>query len=94
MKNKYIIINKTTLEERINELRLLSNQPETSVYDVNVEGFVLGELEQLLLQSTPLIPEIEKAFDAGRVLSNKSQLYTPNFYWTKENYIKNLNLDI
>lgn len=55
--NQYVIISKTAIQKRIEELKVLSNKPETSVYDVDVEGFILEELEQLLSQSTPLIPE-------------------------------------
>ena len=99
MKDEYIIINKAAIEKRIEELRTLSNQPETSVYDVNVEGFILEELEQLLSQSTPLIPEIEKAFDAGSENPRIGGSY-PMFEMEKEQnnakqfYILNLKLDI
>lgn len=98
MKYEYIIINKTILEERVKEL-------EKEIYEYRDEQDYLDGLMQeyntikgILRQSKsiPLLPEIEKAFDAGRMLSNKSQLYTPDFYWTKEEYIKtyveNLNL--
>lgn len=66
MEDEYIIINKTTLLKRIEELRILSNQPEASVYDVDIEGFVLEELEEIIIKSTPLILEIEKSFNKGR----------------------------
>jgi hypothetical protein len=56
-KDEYIIINKTAIQKRIEEL------------EIQFKGKVgynmaLGEIEslkQILSQSTPLIPEIEKA---------------------------------
>ena len=43
-------------------------------------------LKELLSQSTPLIPEIEKAFDAG--------MYQDADYQYKQDYISNLKLDL
>ena len=93
MKDEYIIINKTAIQKRIEELEKVEQQ---QVGNLNGQ-IALGEtraLNKILSQSTHLIPEIEKAFDAGRKLSDKSQLYTPDFHWTKEDYISNLKLDI
>ena len=87
MKDEYIIINKTEILKRIEELEKIGLAREH-----HAERYIV--YNEILSQSTPLIPEIEKSFDAGRKLSNKSQLYTPDFYWTKQDYISNLKLDI
>lgn len=85
--DEYIIINKTAILKRIEEL-----EKTGLVREHHAERY--ATYKEILSQSTPLIPEIEKAFDAGRKLSDKSQLYTPDFYWTKEDYISNLKLGI
>ena len=73
----YIIINKDTLEKRIKEIE-------------EYEGPAFSEeLKQILSQSTPLIPEIEKAFDGG---SRNNQF--PFSCLNKQDYISNLKLDI
>jgi hypothetical protein len=93
MKDEYIIINKTALEKRIEEL-------ETGIKTLSLsDGFKdIGKIEalkQILSQSTPLIPEVEKAFDAGR-----EQVWTDinqeerEFVNDKQEYISNLKLDI
>lgn len=98
MKNEYVIINKNQILKRIEKLQSkqkdLEKLPHNSISTFNALQYEINKLKQILSQSTPLIPEIEKAFDAGRKLSNKSQLYTPDFYWTKQDYISNLKLDI
>ena len=96
MKDEYIIINKTAIQKRIEELEkqkigLSPNLDISEYYDIEDK---VNLIKEILSQSTPLIPEIEKAFDAGRKLSHRSQLYVPDFYWTKEDYISNLKLDI
>lgn len=88
MKDKYIIINRTVLEKRIEELKTISNQTATSVYDVDVEGFILEELEQILSKSIPLIPEIENAFREGSRYGGYDKDYVAG------DYIENLKLDI
>ena len=88
---EYIIISKTALLKRIEEL-----EKEVAFYNkvgalhlnpnkVKVET-ELSLLKQILSQSTPLIPEIEKAFNNG-VFYSDSNLKA-------ENYISNLKLDI
>ena len=59
-------------------------------------------LKQTLSKSTPLIPEIEKAFDAGRTVENykgeRKEVYhddmTSAKYEESKDYILNLKLDI
>ena len=68
MKGEYIIINKADIQKRIEEFQELwkahSTYPNRTDLCINyTEKIEL--LEELLSQSTPLVPEIEKAFDAG-----------------------------
>ena len=100
MESDYIIVNKTTIQKRIEELK-----KEVEFYDkvgalsinpnrVKAEA-ELSLLQQFLSQSNPLIPEIEKAFDAGR-----EQVWTDinqeerEFVNDKKDHISNLKLDI
>ena len=80
---EYIIINKTAIQKRIEELEnLLEDEPNPFINtDYNAE---LNALKQILSQSTPLIPEIEKA------------LYAKGAWFEDEvqDYISNLKLDI
>jgi hypothetical protein len=55
-KDEYIIINKTAIQKRIEELRKVCNKELGYASDK-----IYFELDHLLSQSTPLIPEIEKA---------------------------------
>ena len=89
---KYIIINKTAIQKRIEELEKERNSEHKKGHDksaLRYENTIL-ELKQILFQSTPLIPEIEKAILEGR--------NSIHFYWEDENvvedYISNLKLDI
>ena len=93
--SEYIIINKKTILKRIEELE------KAIPLDRGEEAFKLGrlkELNKILSQSTPLIPEIEKAFDAGHNLSGRTNFRkgTKEYesYINKQDYISNLKLDI
>ena len=93
--NEYIIVNKTALEKRIQELE----KEETFYEEDSIRNFAkIQELKQILSQSTPLIPEIEKAFDAGHCLSGRSNFRkeTKEYksYIDKQDYISNLKLDV
>jgi hypothetical protein len=88
MNNKYIIVNKTAIEKRIEELKIIEKQES-----MNASLLVREEIETLkrvLTQSTPLIPEIEKAFDVG---SERGEFGYGNAN-DKHDYISNLKLDI
>lgn len=93
MKDEYIIISKTVIQQRIEELKeglMLSAKGTVA------QGILLGsiaQLEQILSQSTPLIPEIEKAFDAGGVFCYNVNIDN-KYEGDKETYISNLKLDI
>lgn len=83
---EYIIISKTDIQKRIEELGKEYNQePEEHMKD-----WFLGQIEalkQILSQSTPLIPEIDKAYWAGMQFVGEDK-GSPN------EYISNLKLDI
>ena len=81
MKDEYIIINKTAIQKRMEELE--------NTDDYFSQGS-FGEhkfLKQILSQSTPLIPEIEKAFGLGAANNANGQPLLSD-------YISNLKLDI
>ena len=104
MKDEYIIINRTALEKRIEELKRSISKcilPEQQ----HLKDLFEQELEiktQILSQSTPLITEIEKAFTKGERYGWDSQKSIGNIDEMKEkiklqsldNYISNLKLDI
>ena len=97
MDNEYVIVNKTAIEKRIEELEkeyiLISNKSDRSLSDIEYEREIIGEqrgLATTLSQSTPLIPEIEKAFDAG---SERCEFGYGNAN-DKHDYLSNLKLNI
>lgn len=116
MKDEFIIINKTTIQKRIEELGkeyiLLSNKSDRSLSDIEDEREIIGEqrgLAMILSQSTPLIPEIEKAFESGvdslqdNLIQKLGLTYQTNEVSSTtinsmrgdlEYYISNLKLDI
>jgi len=86
MKDEYIIISKTAIQKRIEELEKKSKE----IYyreGIDEYDFAKLELEEFLSQSTPLIPEIEKAYTAGMEFIGEDK-GSPN------EYISNLKLDI
>ena len=99
MKDEYIIINKikvlSKIEEIHNERKKLNtgNLPcQEARGQLQVALNILGEI---LSQSTPLIPKIEKAFDAGFKTKQQGILMKRIEYTQqKQDYISNLKLDI
>ena len=65
MKEEYIVISKTAIQKRIEELEKVEQELIKSGHTFAVTRGKIDELISLLYQSTPLIPEIKKAFDAG-----------------------------
>lgn len=87
---QYAIINIETIQKRIEELekqRLLELKDD--FYDTLYLGEI-NSLKQILSQSTPLIPEISKAYDAGIKDKELSQMFDN----PKGRYVYNLKLDI
>ena len=102
--DKYTIINESKFLKRIEDLKNAISKcilPEQQ----HLKELFEQELEiktQILSQSTPLIPEIEKAFTKGERYGWDSQKSIGNIDEMKEkiklqsldNYISNLKLDI
>ena len=121
MKEEYVIINKTAVLKRIEELeqelayhtewykkarenydkdrkfwgqaddgemRVASDAALTSAQETKI-------LKQILSQSTPLIPEIEKAFNASKITTGMNQRNQFAYkYKSSQDYISNLKIDI
>lgn len=87
--DEYIIINKSVLEKRIKELeqQAVSFIPS---HEATICYKKLDELKQILSQSTPLISEIEKAFDKAREYRMKNVFK----HDIAKDYIKQLTLKI
>lgn len=95
MSEEYIIINKTAIQKRIEELKyqreLAGNLFEDREYNLNHISMELRMLEQFLSQSSPLTPELEKVWNAAR---ETVMVGTPPFegvtvkYKTLEEYLK------
>lgn len=89
---EYIIINKTQILKRIKELEKEYNQES----EEHMKDWFLGQMEalkQMLSQSTPLLPELEKVYDVGRSSFDSALSYEEckeDYY----DYISNLKLDI
>jgi len=95
MNNEYIIVNKTTLDKRLEELRFLSKiGEETNPELVKAAEYRINEIELMSSQSIPLIPEIEKSFDEGFYLGVEETNDEHEMEDAKQDYISNLKLDI
>ena len=98
---EYIIVNKTAIENKIAMLREEFDQK--SKVDHEGRTLIAGQiiaLVDVLHQSTPLLSEIEKAFDEGKsigIISYQPQGHTLDkelYNERKQDYISNLKLDI
>lgn len=100
MNSEYVIINKTLLEKRIEELIKEANSGKTipSVNSQMAESLIKFK-EYLLSQSTPLIPEIDAAFGTGartakELIEKYNYATSAPIQDAKMEYISNLKLDI
>lgn len=118
MKDEYAIFNKTAIQNRIEELKLklekleeIPKENRTEIWQIQ-RAEILIELQtrkDFLCQSTPLIPEIEKAFESGvdSLQDNLIQKLGLRYQTSEvssniinltrgslDNYILNLKLDI
>jgi hypothetical protein len=88
--NNYIIINSDTIQKRIEELKIsleiLQHKNIKNQERINECHFRIGELEEVLSNSLPLIPEIEKSILWAWDKSDDTKC--------KDDYIEQLNLDI
>ena len=99
MDNEYIICNKTNIEERIVNLENRKKTLDIDDFDgFNIISAEISVLKSLIKQSTPLIPEIKKAFTIGQ---NKGAFHMKRQFRTGEltfadssDYISKLKLDI
>ena len=110
MENEFVIINKTAIQKRIEELTFMIEIGEETNPDlIKACEYRISEIELILSQSKPLIPEIEKAFDEGQSRmqykiieklglkyqnEQVSQSTILNMEVYSEAYISNLKLDI
>jgi len=98
--NEYIIVNKTDIQKRIKELKesLLISEAHNDKIRAGIETFEIKQLEWCLSQSTPLIPEIEKAWKDGRdgteVVGDFPFTSTKYVNKNSQQYLSNLKLDI
>ncbi len=93
--SKYVIIDAEAIQKRIEELENKRGSEECS--DPRDYSYLCGkihQIEQVLLFSTPLIPEIEKAHKKGFTEGTCFGATTIYKYETSEDYISNLKLDI
>ena len=94
--DEYIIINKTAILKGIEEWEIeLQECYKASIGKYNSDYVstlqqAITTAREILSQSTPLIPEIEKAFDAGRERGEYGYGDANN----KQEYISSLKLDI
>lgn len=69
---KYAIINIDAIQKRIEELEKFSNSAKKIGLDTGNIDDSIDLLNDVLSQSTPLIPEIKKAFDENK---NEQPIY-------------------
>ena len=82
---EYIIINKTAIQKRIEDLKKNLQDEPNPFLNISYQT-ELDTLEKILSQSTPLIPEVEKAILFGHQEINP---------WSNRDiFISNLKLDI
>lgn len=94
MNNEYVIINRTKIEKRIKELEQISPLDRLCFEgEIEVEE---KTLKQILSESTPLIPVIEKAIEYGILEGSGAELHeiTDEVTEHQQDYISNLKLDI
>lgn len=89
---EYVVIKKSALQaiqERIDECKANINNPAFTYKQEYIRS-ELNALERFLPQSTPLIPIVEAAFDAGGDWQEGGTILYPD----RHGYISNLKLDI
>ena len=94
MNNDYIIVNKTAIQKKIEELKKEYSE-KAEISDDQWCSIIAGQiisLSQIISQSTPLIPEIENAYDKGS--HNHHSQYTEEYDNLKQKDISKLKLDI
>lgn len=91
--NNYIIINSDTIQKRIDKIK--ASQVISEMLNDNIragiENYEIKCLEEVLSQSIPLIPEITKAYNAGKI---HNDLSVAGFDNPQGRYINELKLEI
>lgn len=96
MKNEYIIINKTLIQKKIEELEeKIAFYNKVGALHLNPNKVKaeteISLLKQILSQSTPLIPVVGNAWDASLAFNHPAGFDSGI---NKQDYIANLKLDI
>jgi len=89
MNNEYIIVDKTKILQRIEEMEKgMEVFSFSKTHNTTMAAYeaTLSTLKQIISQSTPLIPEIEKAIDAHKKYAWSSDV--------KKDYISNLKIEL
>ena len=73
MKDEYIIISKKAVQKELSRLKQQRNVEPDNYTQSYINGKI-KQLEWVLSQSTPLIPEIEKAFTKGENIVTGKQI--------------------
>jgi hypothetical protein len=92
--NEYIIINKTAIQQRIEELEEAHSLSKEATFAQSILELSIVQYKAILSQSTPLIPEIEKAFDEGLQSDMNYFIRLPSHEKLKQDYTSNLKLNI
>jgi len=88
--SKYVIIDAETIQKRIEELENFYMTAKKVGIIMDAIDKEIETLKQILSQSTPLLPEVSKAYDAGMLHKELSQM----FDYPKGRYVNNLKLDM
>lgn len=88
--NKYCILNETNLRLKLDNLKKPIAHFD-GIYVSDSQNAQIELIEELLSQSIPLIPEITKAYNAGKIHNNLS---VAGFDNPQGRYISNLKFDI
>lgn len=96
MNNEYIIVNKTALLKMRKELKKEYANWDGRIYNSDYQKGQVDLIDAIIsFQSTPLIPEIEKAFDASKITTGMNQRNQFAYkYKNSKDYVTNLKLDI
>ena len=93
MDNEYVVINKTEWL-KVMETNQKPASHHDGIYVSEAQNARADLIEEILSKSTPLIPVVKKAFDAGGAYTLGSHKEFTQTHPNKQDYITNLKLDI
>jgi len=93
MNNEYVIINKTEWL-KVMETNQKPGSHHDGIYVSEAQNARADLIEEILSKSTPLIPVVENAFDAGGAYTLGSHKEFTQTHLNRQDYITNLKLDI